>query len=239
MRKFLILIGVLIVILAVLSEIVLPQILTGMLKTKIAEFTYSQEVDLSIDSSPRFMIAAGRVDEIHSEVKNGKIGELETTDLTLNGEKVVVDMPALLFGDKTNDTGKRKQVEDYLKSIGKVEMVGVVSEENLKNFLEHKVSQLENLELKMKQDEITAVSSVKIMGRSADIELSGTIIADDGNLYFRMTKLNVKNALLRHVQLDRFFGDIKIADADKLPIGLKFDNVEMQEGQAIVTAIRE
>ena len=239
MRKFLILIGVLIVILAVLSEIVLPQILTGMLKTKIAEFTYSQEVDLSIDSSPRFMIAAGRVDEIHSEVKNGKIGELETTDLTLNGEKVVVDMPALLFGDKTNDTGRRKTVEDYLKSIGKVEMVGVVSEENLKNFLEHKVSQLENLELKMKQDEITAVSSVKIMGRSADIELSGTIIADDGNLYFRMTKLNVKNALLRHVQLDRFFGDIKIAGSDKLPIGLKFDNVEMQEGQAIVTAIRE
>ena len=239
MRKFLILIGVLIVILAVLSEIVLPQILTGMLKTKIAEFTYSQEVDLSIDSSPRFMIAAGRVDEIHSEVKNGKIGELETTDLTLNGKKVVVDMPALLFGDKTNDTGRRKTVEDYLKSIGKVEMVGVVSEENLKNFLEHKVSQLENLELKMKQDEITAVSSVKIMGRSADIELSGTIIADDGNLYFRMTKLNVKNALLRHVQLDRFFGDIKIAGSDKLPIGLKFDNVEMQEGQAIVTAIRE
>lgn len=239
MRKFLILIGVLIVILAVLSEIVLPQILTGMLKTKIAEFTYSQEVDLSIDSSPRFMIAAGRVDEIHSEVKNGKIGELETTDLTLNGEKVVVDMPALLFGDKTNDTGRRKTVEDYLKSIGKVEMVGVVNEENLKNFLEHKVSQLENLELKMKQDEITAVSSVKIMGRSADIELSGTIIADDGNLYFRMTKLNVKNALLRHVQLDRFFGDINIAGSDKLPIGLKFDNVEMQEGQAIVTAIRE
>lgn len=239
MRKFLILIGFLILILTILSEIVLPQILTGMLKTKISEFTYSQEVDLSVDSSPRFMIAAGRVDEMHSEVKNGIIGELETTDLTLNGKNIVVDMQALLIGDKTNDTGKRKQVEDYLKSIGKVEMTGIVSEENLKNFLEKRVSQLENLQLKINKDEITATSNVNIMGRNADLELRGIIIADEGNLYFRMTKLNVKNALLRHVQLDRFFGDIKIAAADKLPIGLKFDNVELQEGQVVLTAIRE
>ena len=239
MRKFLILIGTLVIILAVLSEIVLPQLLTGMLKTKISEFTYSQEVDLSIDSSPRFMIAAGQVDEIHSEVKNGKIGELETTDLKLNGEKVKVDMSALLFGDKTNDTGKHKQVEDYIKSIGKVEMIGVVNEENLKNFLEKRVSQLDNIQLKMTKDEITATSNVNIMGRSADLELRGVIIADEGNLYFRMTNLNVKNAILRHVQLDRFFGDIKIADASKLPIGLKFDNVELQDGQVVLTAIRE
>ena len=239
MRRFLIVIGFLIIVLTVLSEIVLPQILSGMLKTKISEFTYSQDVDLSVDSSPRFMIAAGRVDEMHSEVKNGRIGELETTDLKLNGENIIVDMQALLIGDKTNDIGKRKQVEDYIKSIGKVEMVGIVSEENLKNFLEKRVSQLENLQLKMNKDEITATSNVNIMGRSADLELRGIIIADEGNLYFRMTKLNVKNALLRHVQLDRFFGDIKIADASKLPIGLKFDNVELQEGQVVLTAIRE
>ncbi len=213
--------------------------LSNMLKTKIAELTYSQEVDLSLDSSPRFLIATGQVDEIHGEVKNGKIGELETTDLTLDGKNVNVDMTMLLFKDKANDSGKRRQVEDYLKSIGRVEMTGVVSEDNLKHFLEQKVSQLENLELKMTPKEVTATSNVKIMGRSADIELSGIIIADEGDLYFRMTRLNVKNALLRHVQLDRFFGDIKIVSADKLPIGLKFDNVELQDGQAILTAIRE
>ena len=64
------------------------------------------------------------------------------------------------------------------------------------------------------------------------------IIADEGDLYFRMTKLNARAPLLRHVQLDRFFGDIKIASADKLPLNLKFENVELQEGQAILTAIR-
>ena len=238
MRKFLTIIGLLIIILAVLTEIVLPQILTGMLKDKIAQLTASQEVELSIDSSPRFMIATGRVDEVRSNVINGKIGELETTNLTLEAQNVQVNMSELLFMDKSESPHK-KTIEDYLKSIGKVKMTGVITEDNLKHFLENRVSQLENLQLKMTPEQITATSNVSIMGRSADLELSGTIIADGGDLYFHMTKLNAKNALLRHVQLDRFFGDIKIASAEKLPIGLKFENVELQDGQALLTAIRE
>ena len=238
MRKFLIIIGILLIILAVLTEIVLPQILTGMLKTRVETLTQSQEVDLSIDSTPRFLIATGQVDKIYSKVKNGRIGELQTTDLSLDGEKIAVNMSTLLFGEPEN-VDRHNRIESYIKSIGKLDMVGIVNEENLKNFLEQKVSKLENLEIKIMPKEITATANVQIMGRSAEVELSGLIIADDGNLYFRMTKLNVRNALLRHVQLDRFFGDIKIVDAEKLPIGLKFNNVELQEGQAILTATRE
>ena len=238
MRRFLIVIGVLIIILGGLTEIVLPQILNTMLKEKIAQLTYSQQVDLSVDSSPRFMIATGRVDTIHGQVKNGRIGELNTSNITLDAQNVKVNMPALLFADKTDANGKRKTVEDYLSSIGNVKMTGIITENNLRDFLQAKVSQLSNLELKITPDEINATSNVTIMGRSADIELSGTIIADEGDLYFRMIKLNVKNAILRHVQLDRFFGDIKIVSSDKLPIGLKFDSVELKEGQVFVTAVR-
>ena len=143
-------------------------------------------------------------------------------------------MAELLFGDKT----QRKSVEEYLQSIGKVKMTGVITEDNLKKFLQNKVSQLENLQLKMTPEQITATSEVSIMGRNADLELSGTIIADGGDLYFHMTKLNAKNALLRHVHLDRFFGDIKIASAEKLPIGLRFESVELRDGEALLTAAR-
>ena len=234
MKRFLIVIGVLAFLLLILTEIVLPMALKNMLVEKIAQLTYSQEVELSVDSSPRFMIALGRVDEIEAEVVNGRIGELETSDLTLEAQNVKVDMAELLFGDKT----QRKRVEEYLQSIGKVKMTGVITEDNLKKFLQNKVSQLENLQLKMTPEQITATSEVSIMGRNADLELSGTIIADGGDLYFHMTKLNAKNALLRHVHLDRFFGDIKIASAEKLPIGLRFESVELQEGQALLTAAR-
>ena len=237
MRKFLIVIGILFIILAVLTEIVIPQTISGMLKTRIEGLTHSQEVDLSIDSSPRFLMATGQIDKIHSEVKNGSIGEIQASNLSLDAENINVNMAALLFGESEN-VEKRNSIENYLKSIGKVEMVGIINEDNLKKFLEQKVSKLENLDVKITADEIEATANVQIMSRTADLELSGLIIADEGDLYFRMTKLNVRNAILRHVQLDRFFGDIKIADADKLPIGLKFENVELQNGQAILTATR-
>ena len=237
MRKFLIVIGILFIILAVLTEIVIPQTISGMLKTRIEGLTHSQEVDLSIDSSPRFLMATGQIDKIHSEVKNGSIGEIEASNLSLDAENINVNMFSLLFGESEN-AEKRNSIENYLKSIGKVEMVGIINEENLKKFLEQKVSKLENLNVKITAEEIEATANVQIMGRTADVELSGLIIADEGDLYFRMTKLNVRNAILRHVQLDRFFGDIKITDADKLPIGLKFENVELQDGQAILTATR-
>ena len=238
MRRFLIFIGVLFLILFGLTEIVLPQTLNTMLKEKIAQLTYSQQVALSVDSSPRFMIAAGRVDSIHGQVKNGRLGELNTSDITLDAQNVNVNMAQLLFADKVDENGKHKRVEDYIKSIGNVKMTGIISQDNLRDFLQAKVSQLSNLELKITPEEINATSNVTIMGRSADIELSGTIIVDEGDLYFRMTKLNVKNAILRHVQLDRFFGDLKIVSADKLPIGLQFDSVQLQEGQALITAVR-
>ena len=234
MKRFFIFIGTLVVIVAILSEVVLPQILTGMLKNQITKWTASDEVSLSLDSTPRFLIVAGQVDKVQGEVKNGRLGELETTELMLNGEAVKVDMPAILFGADNN----KKQVEQIFKSIGKVELTGIVSEENLKNFLKEKFEQLDNVTVKMVPDEISATANVNIMGRDADIELSGIIIADGGDLYFRMTKLNVRNTLLRHVQLDRFFGDIKIVDGNKMPIGLKFESIEMQDGQTVLKAVR-
>ena len=237
MRKFCTIIGVLIVVLALITEIVLPSLISSMLKDRISQLTYSQEVDLSIDSSPRFMIATGRVDTIKAEVVGGRIGELETSDLTLEASDVHVDMSTLLNASK--EEGRRRTVEDYLSSVGSIKMIGLISEDNLKKFLESRVSQLDNLQVRITPDEITATSNVSIMGRSADLELSGTIIADGGDLYFHMTRLNAKNALLRHVHLDRFFGDIKIADAAKLPIGLKFESVELSDGQALLTAVKQ
>lgn len=237
MKKILLFFGILIILLAIIAEVVLPQILTGMVRDQVIRLTASDEVSLSLDSAPRFMIAAGRVDEINCEVSHGKIGELETASLSLNGEDVQVDMPTILFGLK--DGQRNFPLEEVLKSVGKVELRGIITEDNLKAFLMNKFSQLEELDLKMTPQEINAVAKARVLGRAANIDLDGIVIADGGSLYFRATRLNVHNALLRHVQLDSFFADLKIVDAEQLPLNLKFTNVELQEGQTMLTAVRD
>ena len=77
------------------------------------------------------------------------------------------------------------------------------------------------------------------MGRTADIDVAGIFIVDNGDIYFRATHLNIKNALLRHVNLDRFLGELKIVDSSKLPLNLKFEEVELREGEILLTALRK
>ena len=235
MKKILLFFGILIALLALLAEVVLPQILTGMLREQVIRLTASQEVNLSLDSTPRFLIAAGRVDSVHCDAANGKIGDLETASLNLEGSDVKVDMPAILFGLKD---GKKLAVDEVLKSVGNVELKGVVTEDNLKDFLMKRFSQLEELQIKITPETINAVAKARILGRAADVDLDGVVIADGGSLYFRATGFNIHNALLRHVQLDNFFADLKLVDADQLPLNLQFTDVELQEGQAVLTAIR-
>ncbi len=236
MKKILLFFGILIALLALLAQFVLPQILTGMLREQVIRLTASQEVNLTLDSTPRFMIAAGKVDAVHCDASNGKIGDLETASLTLDGDNVKVDMPAILFGLKE---GKRSfDIDEVLKSVGNVELKGTVTEDNLRDFLMKKFSQLEELTIKMTPDGINAVAKARVLGRAADVDLDGIVLADGGNLYFRATGFNIHNALLRHVQLDNFFADLKIVDAEQLPLNLQFTAVEMQDGQTLLTAVR-
>ena len=182
------------------------------------------------------MIAAGRVDEVNCEVAHGKIGELDADSLSLNADKIQVDMPAILFGLKD---GKKLAVDEVLKSVGNVEMRGIITEGNLKDFLTKKFSQIEKLEMKMTPETINAQATARVFGRAADVDLDGIVIADGGDLYFRATRLNIHNALLRHVQLDSFFTDMKIVDSAQLPLDLQFTGVELQDGQAVLTAVRK
>ena len=235
MKKILLFFGILIALLVVIAQFVLPQILTSMLRDQVIRLTAAQEVDLSLSSSPRFMIAAGRVDEITCDAANGHIGDLDTSQLTLKGENVKVDMPAILFGLKDN---KKLAVDEVLKSVGNVELTGIITEQNLKDFLMKRFSQLEELEIKMTPVSINAIAKARVLGRLASVDLNGIVIADGGDLYFHATGFNIHNALLRHVQLDNFLADLKIVDDEQLPLNLHFTNVEQQEGQTVLTAIR-
>ena len=68
--------------------------------------------------------------------------------------------------------------------------------------------------------------------------LAGIFLADNGDIYFQATHLNIKNALLRHVNLDRFLGEVKVLDNQSLPLNLKFDEVELRDGEILLTAIK-
>ena len=237
MKKFLTLMAFLLSVLLILLEIVLPRTVENILQEQITKSTLTQEVDVDLSSSPNAKIALGEIDKIHAAASQGRIGEIDFTNLSLDGEKIQLDMREILFpSDELKD---KERIDKILKSVDKLELHGIIGEEDLKNYIARKVDKLENSEIKITAEEVRATGQIKIIGRTADVDVAGIFIVDNGDIYFRATHLNVKNALLRHVNLDRFLGELKIVDSANLPLNLKFDEVELRDGEILLTAIKQ
>ena len=236
MKKFFIAILIFIAVIAVALELVLPRVVTSMLKEQIAHSTRAKDVELHMYSSPNAKITIGQVDKVHGTANTGKLGDVEFQALTLDADKISVDIMELIF--PTDTLNAKQRADKILKSVGNVELNGIITEDGLKNFVESKVDELDSANIKITPQEVSASGQVKIIGQKADVDIAGSFILDNGDIYFHVTGLNVRNALVRHVQMDRFLGDIKILQSEQLPIGLKFSKVQMRDGDVLITATR-
>ena len=227
MRKVLTIFLILFIILSVFAEFIVPHLAESALQKEIVKRASSYDVQITLDSTPRALISLGRIGTVRGVLHDGQIGELQVSELTLEGEEVQLDLPMLISEQRL-----------LLNSARRLELKGIVTEDNLKNLLSRKVDRLENLEVTMTPEEVKATANLKIMGRMADVDLTGILLADGGELYFRMKKLNIRNALFRHIEMDNYFGDIQITDPETLPFGFRFEEVTMQDGKTLVRAVR-
>ncbi len=236
MKKFLAVIVVLLIAVGAFIQFAVPKALANYLKNKVTEYTAAQEVTLSLEALPSAKIALGYIDSLHCTAADATIGELYLKKVQLDGSAIHIDIPELLM--PTDGISREERTNRVLKSVSKLELSGVITEEALKDFLAQKIEQLRSPQVTMTPEGITAEGKVKILGREADVQIGGQIVARDGDLYFQMNHVNVENAILRRVNLDRFLGDFNITENVKMPFGMQFREVEMRQGEAFVKATR-
>ena len=240
MKKFLAVIVVLLIILVVAAaafvQFAAPRALTNYLREKVTTATKAQDVDLSLNALPSAKIALGYFDKVYCKAAEATIGELELKQAELNGTSIHIDIIELLM--PTDGISREEHTNRILKSAGSLELSGIITADSLRNFLAQKMEQLKDLQVTMATDGITASARVKILGREADVQIGGQIIAREGDLYFQMTSINLENAILRRVNLDKFLGDFNLTEQVKMPFGLQFREVNMRDGEAFVKATR-
>ena len=236
MKKFLAVIVVLLVAVVAFVQFAVPRALTNYLKDKITEATKAQNVSLTLDALPGAKLALGYVDKVYCKADDATIGELNLKQAELKGSSLHIDIKEILM--PTDGISREEHANRCLTSAGSLELSGVITADSLKDFLAQKVEHLKNLQVTMTHEGITASAAVKIIGREADVQIGGQIIARDGDLYFQMTNINVENAILRRVNLDKFLGDFNLTERVKMPFGLQFREVQMRDGEAFVKATR-
>jgi len=234
MKKFLALILILLIAAVAATEIFLPQFVTSALKDQISRATDAQDVSLELSSSPNAKIILGQVDKVHSTATEGKIGDVDFHSLELDAAKVNVDVQEILFPTPNLDGNQR--ADKILKSAESIKLSGIITQDGLKNFIEQKAEHVDDIDVKITPQEITATGHVKIFGRDADVDIAGMFVLNDSNIYFHATKLDVKNALVRNIQIDRFMGNVKVLESSVLPVGLKFTSVQVRDGDILINA---
>jgi len=234
MKKFLALMGILLLLLLAILQFILPRTVENILATQITKATAATEVDVSLSSSPNFRIALGEIDRSHATASAGYIGDINFKNLTLDAEKVSLDVLELLF--PTKDLSAQLRTQKILQHADNIQLRGVITQDELKNFIAKQDGKFEDPQVSINKDEATATAKVKFLGRTVDLDVAGTFLVNNGSIYFHMTRLN-SNSILSRVNIDTFLSDIKILDGAILPLNLKFDSVELREGEAVITAI--
>lgn len=226
-KRISILIGI-VVLAAAFCQLLLPGIIGGNLANRIKEAARAENVTVNVRAMPGFMLLAGQMDNLDVVVDNAWLGDIQVSRLTLHGENLQVDYSALDSRDGS-----------AIQSADNLELTGVITQQALQDMLVKKMEKVDNLHVQMDADKISATGQVKLLGRMADITLEGKVLPENGGLYFHMTRLDIRNAVLGQAVLGNFFGDILIFDLYNSPIRAEIDDVQQQAGQVIIKAVRK
>ena len=226
-KRISILIGI-VVLAAAFCQLLLPGIIGGNLANRIKETARAENVTANVRAMPGFMLLAGQMDNLDVVVDNAWLGDVQVSRLTLHGENLQVDYSALDSRDGS-----------AIQSADNLELTGVITQQALQDMLVKKMEKVDNLHVQMDADKISATGQVKLLGRMADITLEGKVLPENGGLYFHMTRLDIRNAVLGQAVLGNFFGDILIFDLYNSPIRAEIDDVQQQAGQVTIKAVRK
>lgn len=225
MRKLLTISLIICIILVGLCQFVVPSIAAGTIDTKLQSALQTDRVRSEVSSFPGVLLMFGQMDKVHVEAENGKLGNMRCSKLVLDGKNVRANISAL-------DLRGGSAVE----SADKLTLTGTITEDNLREYMQDRLDGVEDLTVKMTRKETTASGKIKFLGRQADISVTGNFYEERGLLYFHMTSIDIKNALLGHAIIGNLFGDMVLLDLQELSFPAKFDSVEQHDGHVILNA---
>ena len=133
MRKGLTILGALFIIIIVFSETLLPWLARETLQTRMNQKLTTSDAQVSADSRPGILLALGEVQQLHAVAHQAKVGQVYFREVSLSGENVRLNIRDLLQAGKL-----------AFKSADKLELKGVVDEENLKEVLTRKGNVIED-----------------------------------------------------------------------------------------------
>ena len=225
MRRFLKWTILILMIGIVFCEGMLPEIAQRNLQHKVAALTQAENTEVTLETSPALLLLLGQADHVDIKAENALLGQVRVSELSLTGDNVGFDLSNL---DAKDGSAVRR--------ADRLDLKAVVRAESLTELIQRKVDKIENVDVTISPEKILVTGQAKIMGRMADIRIEGNVLEDNSSIYFRMSSISIKNAIVGKAVLGNFFGDILLTNLHALPFKAELDDVVQKDGEVVITA---
>ena len=226
MKKFLMIVGFTFLLLIGLAEAGLPKIASGALEVAIRNALKTETVDVRARTFPASRLLFGHIGDIDIEAENGMLGNLRAAKLTLHGECVQMPVDVLLHNNFA------------ITDADVLTLTGIVTEEDLADFLNRDIKEIEDAKVKITKDKVLADAVTKVMGRSAEVHIEGVFFIEDNMICLRLTNVTVKKVFFGRDLTANFFDRIDIYNFNRLNMPVELDEAIHGDGEVLLKASR-
>lgn len=227
MKRLLLIVIALIVIVVAAAQFVLPNFVTGQLKSKVEEAFHPTTQNITVESTPAVKLLIGNVDSLRGDLngvtlKNG----LQFANINVNVRDISFD-PIALFSSK----------EFKLNSVGEGALSGTITEEALSAFLNEKVKGLNDSKVAINDHTVRLTGNFSIGGiLEGKAVASGTVELKGDKLLFAPRQFAINGVSINGLT-SAIMNEIEIYDFANFPIPVHVQKVDTSNGQIQVSLV--
>lgn len=203
----------------------LPGFVSSQIEAQLNEQLHPESQSVRIESSPGIKLAMGDIDSFRGTLNNIKLGKLNVSEFTFDMSHMQVSPTALLLN---------RQVQ--ITNMGTGEIGGVITQNDLKNYLEAEMSSDKLRGLSLTDVNITS-NGVELTGNlniggllQGEADIAGMLELKDNVLYFTPQRFELNGMSIRGLNAS-VLTKIKIYDFANFPIPVKVDRIETVNGE--------
>jgi len=217
------LIFIVLVILVVATELLLPKVMSTVVKQGMMNLTGSDHVTATLTKEPAVLMLGGQFDRIAIQADHAKIDKIVFSQMNMVLDNAQLDMGKLLKGSAVD-----------LQSADDVAITAVVAQDDLAQYLNQTVKGIKNAAVVITPDKITASSTFALGGFvNLAVSLEGRIVGDGQKIKFVTERFLINNALTGNLG-GGLLTEIPVVDLNKLPFQVNVRDIVMENGKVTI-----
>jgi len=210
-------------LLVIAAQFLLPWLVSGFVARSVGDQIRAEQITAKVTKTPALLMLGGKFDEVAISAVKAQIGRIVFQEMSIVASAAAIDMTALL-----------RDRRFVMESAGKIELSGVITQEELSRYLNANVKNVKNAVVTVRDGRVAIDAQLVIIGPIAvKVTLDGRIVGDDRQIRFVTEQFSLNDGLAGNIS-GALLTEIPLADLKQLPFAVGVREIVMEQGRIIV-----